>query len=70
VSYQVAFAFRATSGTTSTVTKSKQTLPDGTKVITTTSVTDRDATGSVRIDGGDPITPDTGQLQHLVVVTK
>jgi hypothetical protein len=70
VSYQVAFALRATSGTTSTVTKSKQTLPDGTKAITTTSVTDRDATGSVRIDGGDPITPDTGQLQHLVVVTK
>jgi hypothetical protein len=69
-SYQVAFMLQATSGATSSVTKTKEKLPDGTKVTVTTSVTDRDATGSVRIDGGDPITPDSGQLQHLVVVTR
>jgi len=69
-SYQVAFALHATSGATTSVTKTKQTTPDGRKVIVTSSITDRDATGSVSIDGGAPITPDAGQLQHLVVVTK
>jgi hypothetical protein len=69
-SYAIEFSLTATAAASTVVTRTKETAPDGTKVIVTTSITNRQATGSVRIDGGSAITPDSGEIQHIVVTTK
>jgi hypothetical protein len=68
--FQVQFALTATTAASTFVSKSKETAPDGTRVVVTTSITNRQAAGTVRIDSSDPIIPDSGEIQHLVVTTK
>ena len=68
--FQVQFALTATSGESTLVTKTRDTAPDGTKVTTTTSITTREAAGTVQIDTDDPFTPDSGEIQHIVSTLK
>jgi len=68
--FEVQFALTATTAASTFVTKTKETAPDGTKVTTTTSTTNRQASGTVQIDSGDPITPDSGEIQHIVGTVK
>jgi hypothetical protein len=68
--FEVQFALTATAAASTSVTKTKETAPDGTKLTVTTSITNREATGTVRIDSGDPFVPDSGEIQHLVSTTK
>jgi hypothetical protein len=68
--FEVRFALTATSAASTFVTKTKETGPDGTKVTTTTSITNRQASGTVQIDSGDLIVPDSGEIQHIVGTVK
>jgi hypothetical protein len=68
--FHVQFALTAIAAASTSVTKTKETAPDGTKLTVTTSTTNRAASGTVRIDAGEPITPDQGEIQHLVSTTK
>jgi hypothetical protein len=68
--YQAQFELTATAAASTNVTKTKETAPDGTKVTITTSITNRQATGTVQIDSNDPITPDSGEIQHIVATVK
>ena len=68
--FQVQFALTATTAASTSVTKTKDKAPDGTKVTTTVSSTTRQASGAVRIDSDPPIVPDSGEIQHLVSTEK
>jgi hypothetical protein len=66
----VQFDLDATSGESTSTSKSRDTAPDGTKRTVTTSIVQREASGSVVIDDGEPIAPDFGEISHVTVVTK
>ena len=68
--FHVQFSLAATTGASTFTSKTKETAPDGTKVTTTVTSTIRQASGTVRIDAGAPIIPDTGEIQHIVSTEK
>jgi hypothetical protein len=69
-SYAVSFTLTANAPASSSVNRSKETLPDGSKIWVTTSITTREASGSFRIDGGTSIVAHQAGIEHLVVTTR